>query len=77
MRRTDPTLFPHQVYGTPLRRGTYTNQHVLPLAETTVTDLPDTGELKHGFQVNYTTKSFQVFAPDVEDKKKWMKLIIK
>eukprot|EP00042_Codosiga_hollandica_P045856 m.472504 g.472504 ORF g.472504 m.472504 type:complete len:845 (-) comp57112_c0_seq6:932-3466(-) len=65
------------VYGSLVRKGSYSAQHVLALAECSVVDIPDEGDLQFGFEVRHLEKSFQVWASSANDKANWLQNINK
>ncbi|XP_072044985.1 pleckstrin homology domain-containing family F member 2-like [Amphiura filiformis] len=61
------------VYGNiVINKKKYNKQHLLPLEDVRLKPVEDDGNLKNGWQIISTTKSFTVYAATATEKSEWM-----
>lgn len=61
------------VYGNiMISKKKYNKQHIIPLEEVELQGLEDSGQLRNGWLIRTTTKSFAVYAATATEKQEWM-----
>ncbi|KAI1294715.1 Pleckstrin homology domain-containing family F member 2 [Halotydeus destructor] len=61
------------VYGTIIiGKKKYNNQHLIPLEDVILANIPDSGEQKNGWLIKTPNKSFAVYAATPTEKSEWM-----
>lgn len=66
------------VYGNiVISKKKYNQQHIMPLENITLKQVPDEGNLRNGWQIISPSKSFSVYAATPSEKTEWMSHIAK